>query len=65
VAQRLSTEQLSELREELRSLNKQQDDSKELQMFVSPSKKEAADYEARQERISHIHVILSEHDIRR
>jgi hypothetical protein len=62
---RLSSDQLRELKEELDSLSKQQDQSRRAEIYIPMTPQEAVDFESRQERISQIWVILSEHGFTR
>ena len=62
---RLSSDQLRELKGELDSLSKQQDQSRRAEIYIPMTPQEAVDFESRQERISQIWVILSEHGFTR
>jgi hypothetical protein len=62
---RLDTHQLKELSNELAALSKQQSDARLLEVFIPMSKKEIEVFDLRTQRISKIHVILSEHDAKR
>lgn len=62
---RLNAQQLKDLRDELASLTKQQSDARLTAEFVGMSQEETKAFDLRLERISHIHVILSEHDAKR
>lgn len=61
---RLSVTQLREL-SEVESLQKQQDEARDFSIYIPTSKQESADFESRQQRISHVLTILSEHNYRR
>jgi IS4 transposase len=62
---RLNQEQLRDLSDELAALSKQQSDARLLEVFVGMTEQEIRDFDFRRERISHIHVILGEHDAKR
>lgn len=62
---RLDANQLQGLREEVASLEKQQDEARRTEIYIPMTPQEAADFESRQERISRIWVILSEHGFSR
>lgn len=59
---RLNSKQLQDLRDELTSLMKQQSEARLTEEFISMNQKEIRAFDLRTERISHIHVILSEQD---
>jgi hypothetical protein len=61
---RLSADQLRELKGELDSLSKQQQ-ARRAEKYIPMTPQEAVDFESRQERISQIWVILSEHGFTR
>ena len=62
---RLSAKQLRELSDEVESLRKYQDEARITEIFIPMTRQQHADFEARQARISHICVILSEHSFKR
>jgi hypothetical protein len=62
---RLNERQLKDLSDELATLMTQQYEARLLEVFIPMSKKEIEAFDLRTERISKIHVILSEHDARR
>lgn len=62
---RLNPQQLKDLDKELIALTKQQSDALQNEVFVHMTKQETKAFDLRAERISQIHVILSEHDGRR
>jgi hypothetical protein len=62
---RLDSEQLKELSAELASLGKQQSDARQLEMFIRMNSQEIEAFDLRTQRISQIHIILSEHDAKR
>jgi len=62
---RLNSQQLSDLSDELVALNKQQSDARKTEVFIRMTQAEIEALDLRQERISKIHVILSEHDAKR
>jgi hypothetical protein len=62
---RLNERQLKALSDELATLMKQQSDARLTDVFIRMSQKEIDAFDLRQERISKIHVILSEHDAKR
>jgi hypothetical protein len=61
---RLDSNQLLELGEELKSLKKKQRVTRSLAVYVGMSPGEAIDFDSRQERISRICAILSQHDLK-
>lgn len=62
---RLNSQQLKDLTDELASLMKQQSDARLIEVFVRMTAEEIKAFDFRAERISKIHVILSEHDAKR
>jgi hypothetical protein len=62
---RLNEKQLKELSDELATLMNQQYEARLLEVFIPMSKKEIEAFDLRTERVSKIHVILSEHDAKR
>jgi hypothetical protein len=62
---RLNERQLKALSDELATLMRQQSDARLTDVFIRMSQKEIDAFDLRQERISKIHVILSEHDAKR
>jgi hypothetical protein len=62
--QRLNSNQLLELSEELKCLKKKQHATRSLEVYVGMSAGEGIDFESRQERISRICAVLSQHDIK-
>lgn len=62
---RLDAQQLKDLSDELAALTKQQSDARLLEVFVRMSQQEIKVFDLRTQRISKIHVILSEHDAKR
>lgn len=62
---RLSPQQLQELSDELAALTKQQSDARLTEVYVRMTPQEVKAFDLRMERISKIHVILSEHDAKR
>jgi hypothetical protein len=62
---RLDANQLRELREEVASLGKQQDEARRTEIYIPMTKQETADFDSRQQRISHIWTILSEYGFKR
>jgi hypothetical protein len=62
---RLNSQQLKDLSNELAALMKQQSDARLTEVFVRMNQQEIKDFDLRSERISRIHVILSEHDAKR
>jgi hypothetical protein len=62
---RLNPQQLKYLSDELAILTKQQSDARMAEVFVRMSQAEIKAFDLRTERISKIHVILSEHDAKR
>jgi hypothetical protein len=62
---RLNSQQLKDLSDELAALTKQQSDARLREVFIPMSKKEIEAFDLRTQRISKIHVILSEHDAKR
>jgi len=59
---RLTTQQLKDLNDELVILTKQQSDARLTEVFIRMNQKEIDAFDLREERISKIHVLLSEHD---
>jgi hypothetical protein len=62
---RLNSQQLKDLSDELAALTKQQSDARLLEVFVRMSEAEIKAFDLRTQRISRIHILLSEHDSRR
>lgn len=62
---RLNAQQLKDLDEELVALTKQQSDARQTEVFVGMNPRETKAFDLRAERISQIHMILSEHDEKR
>jgi hypothetical protein len=62
---RLNPRQLEDLSDELANLTKQQSDARLTEVFVRMTPAEIKAFDLRAERISKIHVILSEHDAKR
>jgi len=62
---RLNQKQLRDLSDELAALSKQQSDARLLEVYVRMSPQEMEAFDLRTQRISHIHIILSEHDAKR
>lgn len=62
---RLDSQQLKELSDELAALTKQQSDARLTEVYVRMTKQEVEAFDFRTQRISKIHVILSEHDAKR
>ena len=62
---RLNSQQLNELSDELANLMKRQSDARLMEVFIPMSPEEIEAFDLRQERISKIHVLLSEHDAKR
>lgn len=63
---RLSPKQLQDLSDELAAaLTKQQSDARLTEVFVGMTKEEIEAFNLRQERISKIHIIFSDHDAKR
>lgn len=62
---RLTSKQLNELSGELAALNKQQSDARLTEVYVRMTAEEIKAFDLRTQRISQIHVILSEHDAKR
>jgi hypothetical protein len=62
---RLNSQQLHDLSDELAALIKQQSDALMTEVFIRMNQAEIEAFDLRQERISKIHVILSEHDAKR
>jgi hypothetical protein len=61
----LNSQQLNALTDELATLMKQQSDARLMEVFIRMNEAEIEAFDIRQERISKIHVILSEHDAKR
>ena len=62
---RLSAQQLEDLSDELAARMKKQSDARLLEVFIRMNKQEIEAFDLPAERISKIHVILSEHDAKR
>jgi hypothetical protein len=62
---RLNAQQLRDLSDELTVLKKQQSEARLLEVFIRMNEQEVKAFELRAQRISQIHVILSEHDAKR
>ncbi len=62
---RLNSQQLKDLSDELVALNKQQADARQTEVFIRMTPEEIEALNLRTERISKIHVLLSEHDAKR
>ncbi len=62
---RLNAQQLRDLSDELTVLTKQQSEARLLEVFIRMNEQEVKAFELRAQRISRIHVILSEHDPKR
>ena len=62
---RLTQQQVRDLRDELAALTKQQSDASRMEAFVRMNKPEIEAFDLRTERISKIHIILSDHDAKR
>jgi hypothetical protein len=62
---RLDPQQLQELSDELAALVKQQSDARLTEVYVRMNQQEIKAFDLRAQRISKIHVILSEHDAKR
>jgi hypothetical protein len=62
---RLSPQQLKKLSDELADLARQQSDARLTEVFIRMTQQEIKAFDLRAERISRIHVILSEHDAKR
>jgi hypothetical protein len=62
---RLTSKQLKDLSDELSALMKQQNDCRLTEVYVRMTSQEIKAFDLRTERISRIHVILSEHDAKR
>jgi hypothetical protein len=62
---RLNSQQLKDLSDELAALMKQQSDARLTEVYVRMTQQEIKAFDLRKERISKIHVILSEHDAKR
>jgi hypothetical protein len=62
---RLNPQQLKDLSEELAALTEQQSDARMTEVYVRMTPQEVKAFDLRTERISRIHVILSEHDAKR
>jgi hypothetical protein len=62
---RLNAQQLRDLSDELTVLTKQQSEARLLEVFIRMNEQEVKAFELRAQRISQIHVILSEHDAKR
>jgi hypothetical protein len=62
---RLNAQQLRDLSDELTVLTKRQSEARLLEVFIRMNEQEVKAFELRAQRISQIHVILSEHDAER
>lgn len=62
---RLTSQQLKDLSDQLSALMKQQHDARLTEVFVRMTPQEVKAFDLRTERISKIHIILSEHDAKR
>lgn len=62
---KLDSKQLQDLTDELAALSRQQYDARRNEVFVGMTPQETKTYDHRAERISRIHIILSEHGGRR
>jgi hypothetical protein len=62
---RLNSQQLKDLSDELAALSKLQSDARLTEVYVGMTPQEIKAFDLRAERISQIHVILSEHDAKR
>jgi hypothetical protein len=62
---RLSSQEVKDLSDELSALIKQQSDARLTEVYVHMTPQEIKAFDLRTERISHIHVILSDHDAKR
>ena len=62
---RLNSQQLKDLSDELAALTKQQSDARLTEIFIRMTEAEIKAFDLRKERISRIHIILSEHDAKR
>jgi hypothetical protein len=62
---RLNAQQLRDLSDELTALTKQQSEARLLEVFTRMNEQEVKAFELGAQRISQIHVILSEHDAKR
>jgi len=62
---RLNSQQLKELSDELASLGEQQSDARQTEMFIRMTPQEIEAFDLRTQRISKIHIMLSEHDAKR
>lgn len=61
----MTRSQLKDLSDELAALTKEQYDARLLEVFVRMTEREIRAFDLRTQRISKIHVILSEHEARR
>jgi len=62
---RLSSQKLKALSDELSAIIKQQYDARLTEVYVRMTPQEISAFDLQKERISQIHVILSEHDAKR
>ena len=62
---RLNSQQLKELSDELASLGEQQSVARQTEMFIRMTPQEIEAFDLRTQRISKIHIMLSEHDAKR
>jgi len=62
---RLNSQQLKELSDELASLGEQQCVARQTEMFIRMTPQEIEAFDLRTQRISKIHIMLSEHDAKR
>lgn len=62
---RLNSQQLKDLGDELAALTIEQDDARSNEVFVGMTQREIEAFDRRTERMSHIHVILTEQDAKR
>lgn len=62
---RLNPQQLQDLGDELAALTKQQSDARLTEVYIRMTPQEIKAFDLRAERISQIHIILSEHDAKR
>lgn len=62
---RLNSQELKDLSDELAALSRQQSDARLLEVCIRMTDEEIKAFDIRTQRISQIHVILSEHDSKR
>ena len=62
---RIDSQQVKDLTDELAVLMKQQSDARMTEVFIRMTAEESAAFDLRAQRISRIHVLLSEHDVKR